>query len=200
MATLGWRGASLTFVVAATLAGVASAQTRSVVTFDELTHPERGFNGQVNRVMTTADGEYRIEYFWLHHTSHTHKFAGQERNHNHAHMVRCDCELQGLRITRVDGQPFDVVSMDLYRQAAVGHLDERVCGGDFELWEDTSGTVERPATVSFRDRHHGVTAIDFVDPLAAGGRMGTTDGADPTAANVWDNITLSHPATQRAAR
>lgn len=157
---------------------VAAATT---ITFSESvqsTGSGGGFNGQTNRFLISADGEYRAEFFWLNTSGHDHINSGTpeaESNHNYARTFGLN-QLQGVRITRTDGALFDLASMDLLDgEVAVGQLN------DFNTGAGTFTLFDAVGTLSFGSQFEDVNEVYFVDPWAAGGS---------STSNNWDNIRL----------
>jgi hypothetical protein len=145
-----------------------------------------GFNGQSNETLLSSDGQYRVESFWLGFIGHFHYQSGSgfdcpvlnpcEQNHNQSGALNNLAELQGMRISRVDGQSFNLVSMDILLGAAsVGQLTNFSTGaGTWNLY--TTGAINFGSTFT------NVNQIFLADPFAAGSR---------SFQNQWDNITLS---------
>jgi hypothetical protein len=75
-----------------------------------------GFNGRTNPYLISSDGQFRLEAFiptlngHFHITSTNSPFGGRyERNHNDARLWNDLRRMNSIRITRVDGGPFDLV-------------------------------------------------------------------------------------------
>ena len=171
---------ALTFL----LSGRAYADT--TITFSESIGTVSGWNGQTNDSITSSDGLYRIEFFWLSTTGHNHVSSGVERNHNQASGAGALSQLQGVRILRVDGAIFTLKQMDLYGQVSVGSVSNTSTGaGTYTLYSNMAGSASSPTTTTFGSSFSGVTSIVLADGLGGGGT--STD-------NGWDNIVLG-PST-----
>jgi MYXO-CTERM domain-containing protein len=170
---------------ASLFAGTAQADT--TFTFSESITSVAGWNGQTNEGMTSSDGLYKLEFFWLSTAGHSHISSGQEHNHNQAYGAgSTKSQLQGVRITRADGATFTLKEMDLYGEAAVGSISNTTSGdGTYTLYTSSSGSSSSPATQSFGSSFAGVTSIVIADSYGAGGT---------NTSNSWDNIVLG-PAT-----
>jgi hypothetical protein len=163
-----------------TFAAVTQVEA-SIFTFDEPEGFGPGFDGQFNPFKISADGQYRAEAFWLNaggghfHTSTFDSIDYFEANHNNS-GGQAD-SLQGVRFSRVDNAPFNLVSMQLYGGAAVGFINNFTTGAG--TWTLYSSAVE--STVLFGSAFNNVTAVYLADPGAAG--MQSFD-------NRWDDVVL----------
>lgn len=171
---------------------VASAAQATVITFSETVFAAVGFNGELNQTLLSSDGQYRVEAFFLNSGSHFHVIdcgGGNlcEQNHNQSGAAGgLLTQLQGIRITRVDGLAFDLVSMSIFTgQASVGQLTNSSTGaGTWALYN--------AGAIGFAGAFNGVTQVFIADPFAAG-------GSSVSSANRWDNIqvvaSVPEPAT-----
>lgn len=162
--------------------------TNSTIEFNETVSNEVGFNGVSNDFFISSDGLYRIEFFGQRlgnqDGGHDHIQSGLacgdgtgERNHDNFNNGDLNsANVQGLRITRVDGGTFDLVSMDLDGEVAVGQLDDADATdlGAWTLKSASNSTVDLSAFT-------GLTEIYLADPSIAGGS---------NSPNCWDNIVL----------
>lgn len=148
------------------------------------------FNGQLGEVLLSSDGEYRVEFFFLNNTGHSHvSFVGgasgfAEVNHNYSKFFT-PAETQGLRITRVDGGLFNFDSMTLHGSVAIGNFTDFTRGGgrfNLAIGNPIGSTPANPTTTSFGGFYHNLSSIVFADPARAGGSSET---------NYWDNIQLT---------
>src|SRR3954466_11455630 len=126
----------------------------TTITFSEPESSAVGFNGQVNQFFLTSDGQYRVEAFWLSPSSHFHDATVGgvngifEANHNQSGGAGSTTQAQGVRISRVDGQFFDLIGMDLFGQVSVGQFSDLTTGaGSFALFNG-SGTQLAPGALS----------------------------------------------------
>jgi hypothetical protein len=155
----------------------------TVITFDEATSFEATFNGLSGSVLLSSDGEYLVESFYTNFSGHFHitdcGFDGDcEENHNQQGDPIADGELQGIRISRVDGGLFDLVSMNIFEgEASIGDLTNFTTGAG--IW--TLFASPGVAPIIFGLSFTGLDDIFIADPFAAGGTSMT---------NLWDNITL----------
>jgi PEP-CTERM motif len=163
----------------------------TTITFSEPESSAVGFNGQFNQFFLTSDGQYRVEAFWLGTSSHFHDFVvggtngTVEANHNQSGGAGTTSQAQGVRISRVDGQSFDLLGMDLFGQVSVGQFSDLTTGaGSFALFNG-SATLVAPGPLSFGSSFTGLTAIYLADPFVGGG---TSFG------NAWDNVTVQASA------
>ena len=161
--------------------------TSTTITFDESLSSMTGFNGQSNQYLTSSDGEYTVEFFWLNYSGHDHVSGGVEYNHNQAYGAGSLGQLQGIRIARVDGDSFTLSSMGLYGDAAVGQLSSTSSGsGSWTLYQQTSsGSTSSPPTYSFGSSHTNVSEIYIVDGYAGSSSSTNTSSG-------WDDIVLDY--------
>jgi hypothetical protein len=146
----------------------------TTITFSESQSTATGFNGQSNPYLTSSDGEYKVEFYWLNTGGHDHVSSGAENNHDNSRGTQSSA--QGIRITRTDGGSFSLDSMSLAGEAAVGTLSDYSTGaGSYTLYTNSSGTV------SFGSSYTG-THVVIADPGIAGGS---------DTSNSWDDIVLS---------
>lgn len=150
MKALAWISA-LGAVVLAT-SGVARSQVTGPITVFTMAEPIRfttvngGFNNHTNAFRISADGAFRIEALLKNSDGHLHSNDGQgtsdnialgdeEQNHNWAATGGVD-NVQGFRVTRTDGQRFNVVSMDVRGGVAIGRLlpGDGATNGVWRLW------------------------------------------------------------------
>ncbi|GDX82264.1 hypothetical protein LBMAG42_40750 [Deltaproteobacteria bacterium] len=160
-----------------------SARADTTITFSESIGSTSGWNGQTNEYLTSSDGLYKVEYFWLNTAGHSHTSGGIEYNHNQAYGAGSTLtQMQGVRIRRVDGAAFKLKQMDLYGQAAVGSISSVTTGaGTYTLYTNMSGSSSAPTTTSFGSSFTGVTSIVIGDAWGGGGT---------STSNGWDNIVL----------
>ena len=164
-------------IVLLAVAGVAQATT---ITFSEAVFNGAGFNGQNNNRLLSVDGAYLVDFFWLNTSGHDHIFSGVENNHNQSGAVGLS-QLQGLRVSSLDGMNFDLVSMDILNgQASVGQLTNQITGAG--VW-----TGFNSGAIVFGGAFDNVNAIYIADPFAA---FGAGSGFN----NQWDNIVLQKSA------
>lgn len=169
------------------IACFSGAAHGSIVTFSETVSSASGFDGQLNQFLISSDGQYRVEAYWLNSGGHFHIVD----NGSPDYMLEASHGQtgQGIRIVRVDGQKFDFLGMDLYNQAAVGHLANFTTGaGTYTLYTDTSGTTNDPATISFGSAFTNVYSVVVAHPSAAGGSGG----------GLWDNLQLQSSVPEPA--
>ncbi len=158
----------------------------TAITFSEtIQNTSSGFNGQANQYLISNDGSYRVESFWINLGSFFHIYDeagdGNLAEHNHDNAQGIPTATQGIRISRVDGQPFTLQQMNIFGQAAIGQLNNFNSGsGTFSLYNG-SGTFSAPGLVSFGTTFANVSQIYLVDPSRAGGSSNR---------NSWDNIVL----------
>lgn len=111
-----------------------------------VTGPNSGFNAHNNAFRISADGQFRIESFLKNSDGHLHSADGEgtsdniaggdeEENHNWAATGGVD-NLQGMRLTRVGGGRFNIVSMELRGGVAIGRLlpGDGSTDGTWRLW------------------------------------------------------------------
>ena len=156
-----------------------SARADTTITFSETIRTFTGWNSQTNEYLTSSDGLYNLEYFFLNNPGHNHSSGSIELNHNYSSYAT---DMQGVRIRRVDGAVFKVVQMDLYGEAAVGSITSVTSGaGVFTLYTNSAGSISAPTTTSFGTSFSAVTSIVIADAWGAGGT---------NTSNGWDNIVL----------
>ncbi len=184
-----------------------------------VTGPNTGFNGHNNAFRVSADGAFRLEAFLTQGDGHFHSADGEgtsdniaggdeEENHNWAATGGVN-NLQGMRLSRVGGGRFNVLSMELRGGVAIGRLlSEGPTEGTWRFWSgdaiftgnptppgpnpsadyDLARTfvadIQQRGTVHFGNAYYGVTELFFVDPAAAGVT------AARFARNAWDNIVI----------
>ena len=86
-------------------------------------------------------------------------------------------QLQGLRVSSLDGMNFDLVSMDVLNgRASVGQLTNQITGAGVWIGFNSGAIV-------FGGAFDNVNAIYIADPFAA-------FGANSGFTNQWDNIVL----------
>ena len=167
--------------------GITTSVSASVVTFSETISSAPGFNGQNNEFLTTSDGAFRVESFWLGQTGHMHETTNIngtfERNHNQAAGTGTLSQLQGVRITRNDGNAFSLQSLELFGEVAIGTFSDFTggTGGSWNLFSDTSGSLGLGALVNLGSAYGNLTEIFLADSFALGGT---------SRSNSWDNINL----------
>ena len=79
------RPQSLLCALALTFVGSkAYAGSTTTITFSESIGSATGFNGQSNAYLTSSDGAYTAEFFWLGSSGHDHVSSGVEYNHDNS--------------------------------------------------------------------------------------------------------------------
>ena len=91
----------------------------------------------------------------------------------------------GYRITRMGETPMGLFYLDLFGQVAVGQLDlsDALNHGNWDLFEETSGSPGNPIRVDFGNQFTNLTEIFVADPFFAGGTL-SVNYVDNTFANV----------------
>ena len=151
---------------------------------------ELGFTGNYHEYMLSSDGKYSVESVWP--GGGSGKFYimdGMNWNFNFSAFVGfSQSTYMGFRLTKLDGSAFDLVSMDLWGQAAVGHVGDP---NSFALIQGPTGMDMIPETINFGDQYRNVTEISIVDPGITGpdGDAGNSGQFNPWN-NRWDNIVL----------
>lgn len=184
-----------------------------------------GFNGHTNAFRISADGQIRIEAILKNSDGHLHSADGQgtsdniaggdeEENHNWSATGGIN-NLQGMRLTRVDGGRFNLVSMELRGGVAIGRLlpGDGNTDGTWRLWTGevpfTGNPSPPPAESPFGSPSANYElARTFVADIQQKGLVhfgnayyGVTELflVDPTAAgvtsvrfarNAWDNFVV----------
>lgn len=161
-------------------ATAGQAQAGTTITFDESSSASfaSGFNAQSNPFFVTSDGDYRVEAIWLNASAHFHtsQSGGNFFEANHNNSGGTPSGIQGIRVTRTDSGAFDLVSMGLVGQVAIGNVTNFTSGaGTFGLY---SGVSLAAGEVSFGSSFLNLTSIIFADSGRAGGISGGN----------WDNI------------
>lgn len=167
-----------------------AAPIETTITFDEPIMTEIGFTGNFNQFLISSDGFYRVESFWLGGGSGMfHIIDGMQWNSNFSAFAGFSQQLyMGLRITKLDGSAFDLKSMDLWGQAAVGQINDP---NSFVLIQGPTDMDMIPETIDFGGQFDGVHEISIVDPGVVGpdGDAGNSGPGNPWN-NRWDNLVL----------
>ena len=152
--------------------GTAIAGTSTTITFSETQSTTTGFNGQSNDYLTSSDGAYTAEFFWLGSSGHNHVSSGVEYNHDNSSGT-CST-MQGVYIERVDGGSFDLDQIDLYGDATIGIFSSPSSGngsGTYSLYTNSTGSTSSPGTVTIGLT--GLTHVFIGDPGCTGGAADT---------------------------
>ncbi len=154
----------------------------SEITFSEMiysTATDAGFNGFTNEFLYSSDGYYRYEAFSL----------GADGVFDIENVSGNDVlklgQGSGYRITRMGGTPMNLFYLDLFGQVAVGQLDlsDALNHGNWDLFEETSGSQGNPTRVNFGNQFTNLIEIFVADPSFAGGTS-TVNYVDNTFANL----------------
>jgi len=154
------------------MAALAPTSALATTTFDfsESRYSMTGVNGYTNDTVTSSDGLYIMEFYWLQTSGHHHVSSGIEYNHNNSGSNNCS-QMQGVYIYRVDGASFDVATIDLYGEATIGEMTSYSNGtGNFTLLTEYGGSSSSPSTVTIGA--YGVTNYTIADPGCMGGTSG----------------------------
>ena len=147
----------------------ATAVATTTITFAESLTSITGANGAWNDSVTSSDGLYIAEFYWLQNSGHHHVSGGIEYNHDNS-GGNCS-EMQGVYIYRVDGTSFNLSTIDLYGEATIGEMSSYSGGtGSFTLLSEYGGSASSPSTVSIGVT--GVTNYTIADPGCMGGSTG----------------------------